>query len=346
MIRSILWTALFVLTAQFSWGASGPVEKTLEWMAMGETASEQQMQEAGANLPELSDSERHELIVEGLKSKSRAVRYQISEMVNREPNKGKYLDILVDLAARDPDADVRRSAHGRVSSIDKQQGMALDRRLKNDPDVWVRRSALKGLLFASEIDDVRTVESALKNDHLLVRIGLTRTLMFNGKPFDKNIAIEGLTADEAWFEKNPLIPTGYMSRRTSHKQYAQYIVRVIREDAIYILGRTGAPEDIPYLERVIAREALLGDENKFGVQAQLVIWRIQLNRLPEDQQLDYLKVKLRDPRHWVQNWAVGKLCVVKGGLELIDELVKDPSHPAHNASRGQRRACLKHAPKF
>lgn len=345
MIRSTLLTALFVLTAQFSWGASGPVEKTLEWMAMGETASEQQMQEAGANLPELSDSQRHELIVEGLKSKSRAVRYQILNMMTRDES-AKHLDVIVELAERDLDADVRDSALSEASLVDKNRGILIARKLKNDPDISVRLRALVGLMVSPEPEDVRAVEQALKSDHLRIRIGLTKVQAFGGRPLDKNIGLEGLAVDEAWFEKNPIFPTGYMSRRTSRKQYAQYVVRLIREDAIYILGRTGEPEDIPHLERVVAREALVDDKDKFGVQSQIVVWRIQLKQLPEAQQLDYLKVKLRDPRHWVQNWAVGKLCVVKGGLEMIDELVKDPSHPAHNASRGQRRACIKHAPKL
>lgn len=343
MTRSILLTVLFVLVARFSWGASGPVEQTLEWMAMGETASEQQMHEAGAKLPELSDSQRHELIIEGLKSKSRAVRYEIAVMLNREPKNERYLDRLVDLAEHDPDADVRSSALVRVSHIDARRALPLNRKLITDPDAGVRYYALSGLMLSPEPDDAGTVERALINEHLWIRIGLTKIQALHNKPLDKNIALEGLAVDKTWFEKNPIVPTGYMWRRSSRKDHAEYFVRLIREDALYILGRTGTPDDIPHLERAIARETALGDKEKFAVRSQLIIWKIQLKHLPEDQQLDYLKIKLRDPQLWVRSWAVKKLCVVKGGLEIIDALEKNPSHPAHNSAQGRRHWCSKHA---
>lgn len=337
MTRSMLWTALFVMIAQLSWGASGPVEKTLEWMAMGETASEQQMQEVGSKLPELSNSQREELIFAGLRSNSRAVRYQIAEMVNREAHPEKYLDLLVNLAEHDVDEDVRDSALLRVTSIDKGRALTLSRKLKDDPSARVRFIALVGLAFSPEQEDLRAVESALHRDHLLVRVGLTKAQAINGKPFDIKIAREGIGVDADWFKKHPLTSTGYMSRGVPRERYANYIVNIIRDDAIAILKMAGTIEDIPILEQAAAKAAKATDNVlRFDIQALKTAEIIRLRFMPEGERLDYLKTKARDPLFWVKHWAVVSLCDVNGGAEVMRSIEKDPDHPAHNFALGRQ----------
>lgn len=343
MNRKIFLTGLLALVAQSSWGVSLSVNKTLEWMEMGETASEQQLQEIGSRLPKLNDSERDELILEGLKSSKRAVRFQIAELVNKVPNNEKYIDLLFDIGEHDPDADVRKSAFDRVSSIDNNRGKLLARKLISDSDAFVRRSALVGLALSSEPDDIRAVESALKTDHLYIRSGLTRTLVFHGKPYDGKIAHEGLDVDLTWFQRNPITPNGYSWRKSSSGAQAMYVIRLIREDALFILGRKGTQKDITYLERTIKKVNALGDKDFFGVRAQGTIHEIQLRELPEDSRLGYLESKLRDPRPWVRSWAAVKLCSVNGGLETIDAIAKDPAHPAHKRVRNMRIWCSQNA---
>ncbi len=343
MTRSVLLTTIFLLSVQFSWGASGPVQQTLEWMEMGENASEQELQEVGSKLPELSEVQRNELILEGLKSKSRSVRYQIVIKILTEQKNNQYFDALVSVAENDPDSDVRSSALTTMSSIDPNRTLPVRRKLTAHPDAWGRLYALSGLVSSTDTADIRAVEQALENDHLMVKIGLAKARVIGGLTVDKKIALEGLAVNEKWFAAHPINPTGYLSRRTSSKQYAGYIVRLIREDALFVLEKKGAPEDIPQLEREIARENSTGDKKDFGVRAQVTIREIQLMHLPDDKKLDYLHAKLREPQSGVRSWAAIKLCKVKGGLEVIDALAKDPSHPAYKRVRNMRLWCSQHA---
>lgn len=342
MRRSIMLMALFVLTAQFSWGATATIDEIIELLATDEKSpGGPGVQEAGARIAKLSDSEREEFIIAGLKSKSRAVRNQVAEMVNREKKPEKYLDLLINLAENDADADVRRSALARVTSIDKSRALVLSRKLKNDSNAMVRMFALKGLLFsAQEPDDFRAVESALRSDHLLVRIGLTHTQAVNGKPLDRRIAREGLDVDAEWFKKHSLASTGYLSRISSHEQYAKYIVSIIRRDAIDILRMVGTPEDIPFLERAGAKEAAAKDKDLgFEVNALGTAEIIRLRSMPESERLEYLKPKVRDSRVWVREWAVGNLCGVPGGAVFLKSIAADASHPAHKPARSFDKRC-------
>lgn len=343
MRRSIMLTALFVLTAQFSWGATPAIDGIIELLATDEKSpGGPGVQEAGAKIAKLNDSQREELIVAGLKSNSRAVRYQIAQMVGSQESV-RHLDILSYLAENDADADVRRSALGRVSSIDKGRALALSRKLKGDPDARVRFSALTGLIFSPEPEDLRDVESALRRDHLLVRIGLTHVQAINGKPLDRKIALAGLDVDAEWFQKHPLASTGYLSRRISREQYAKYIMGIIRRDAIDILRMVGTPEDIPFLERAGAREAAIKDKDfAFEVKAYGTAEIIRLRTLPEGERLEYLKPRVRDSQQWLREWAVRNLCDVPGGAEFLKSIAMDVSHPAYYPARSYDKRCTRH----
>lgn len=342
MTRSILFVVCLVLTSQLSWGASATIDEIMRLLATDEKSpGGPGVQDAGAKIAQLSDSQREELIVAGLKSSSRAVRYQVAEMVNPRESSTGYLDLLSALAEKDADADVRRSALGSVISIDKGRALMLSRKLKDDPNAMVRMSALKNLLFSSqEPEDVRVVESALRDDHLLVRIGLTHTRAINGKSLDRKIAREGLDADSEWFKKHPLTSTGYLSRIASREQYAKYIVSIIRRDAIDILRMVGTLEDIPFLERAGAKEAAARDKDLgFEVNALGTAEIIRLRSMPESERLEYLKPKVRDSRVWAREWAVGNLCGVPGGAVFLKSIAADASHPAHKPARSFDKRC-------
>lgn len=345
MRRSIILTVLFVLTSQFSWGASATIDEIVGLLATDEKSpGGPGVQEAGAKIAQLSDSQREELIVSGLKSNSCAVRYQIAEMVNRETNSEKYLDLLATLAEHDVDASVRDSALGRVSSMDKGRALVLKRKLKDDPDAMVRLSALTGLLFSSqEPEDILAVESALRSDHLLVRVGLTKTQAINGKPLDKNIAREGLGVDVEWFKKHPLNPTGYLWRLSQGDDAARFFMRTIRKDAVDILRMIGTAEDIPFLERAGTKESAAKDKDLgFEVNALGTAEIIRLRSMPETARLEYLKPKVRDSRQWLREWAVKNLCGVPGGAEFLKSIATDSSHPAYFPARSYDKRCSRH----
>lgn len=342
MTRSILLVALLVSVSPLSWGASSEIDEIIELLATDEKfPGGPGVQEAGEKIFKLTDSQREILIVEGLKSNKRAVRSQIAEMINREKNSEKYLDLLISLAENDADASVRNSALARVTSIDKIRAMGLHRRLKDDPDAMVRIFALKNLLASSDTpEDIEAVKTALREDHLLVRVGLTKTQMINGKPFDKKVAIEALGADSEWFRKHPLTSSGYFSRRVTPQRYAKYILRMIRGDAIDILMKVGTPEDIPFLERAGAKEATSKDKDLgFEVKALGTAEIIRLRSMPENDRLEYLKPKTRDSRMWMRDWAVGNLCGVQGGGEHLKSIAADPVHPANRSARSYSRRC-------
>lgn len=347
MTRSTFLTVFFVLASQLLWGASPAVEEIIELLATDESApGGSGVQEAGAKIAQLSDSQREELIVAGLKSSSRAVRYQVAEMVNPRESSTRYLDLLIALAEKDSDADVRRSALGNVTSIDKDRALVLKRKLKGDPDAMVRLPALTGLLFSSqEPEDMRAVESALRSDHLLVRVGLTKTQAINGKPLDKNIAREGLGVDVEWFKKHPLNPTGYLWRLSQGDDAARFFMRTIRKDAVDILRMIGTAEDIPFLERAGAKESAAKDKDLgFEVNALGTAEIIRLRSMPENGRLEYLKPKVRDSRVWMREWAIRNLCGVPGGAEFLKAIAMDANHPAHFHARSYDKRCSQHGP--
>lgn len=337
---NILLTALWVLTAQFSWGATATINEIIELLATDEKSpGGPGVQEAGAWIAKLSDSQREELIVAGLKSSHRAVRYQIAEMVDTRES-ATHLDLLSQLAGNDVDADVRRSALGRVSSIDKDRALVLSRKLKGDKDVWVRSSALKDLIFSPEPEDLSAVESALRDDHLLVKIGLTKTQVINGKPFDIKIAREGVGVDVEWYKKYPLNPTGYLWRLNQGDAAARYCVRIIRQDAVDILRMVGTSVDIPFLERAGENEAAAKDKDfAFEVNAFGTAEIIRLRSMPESERLEYLKPKVRDSRIWMREWAVRNLCGVPGGEGFLKSIATDSAHPANMPARSYYKRC-------
>lgn len=344
MTRSFLWAALIVFVPHISWGASASVGEIIELLATDENfPGGTDVQKAGEKISNLSTSQREELIVEGLKSNKRAVRSQIVEMVNREKNPEKYLDLLVSLAENDVDASVRNSALARVTSIDRNRALGLHRKLKADPDAMVRNFALTNLLASSDApEDIEAVKSALRNDHLLVRIGLTKTQMINGMPFDKKVAIEALKVDSEWFKIHPLPSTGYYSRRVRPDRYAKYIVRIIRNDAIEILMKVGTLEDIPSLEAAGAREATARNkDSSFEIKAHGTAEIIRLRSMPGNDRLEYLKPKTRDSRMWLREWAVGNLCGVPGGMEYLKTIAADSEHPAYRPARSYSKRCFR-----
>lgn len=343
MTRSTLLTVLLVLTSQLSWGAPATIDEIIGLLATDEKSpGGPGVQEAGAKIVQLSDSQREELIVAGLKSSNRAVRYQVAEMVNSR-EAALHLGLLVNLAENDEDASIRDSAFLRVNSIDKGRALVLSRKLKDDPDARVRFLALTSLLFSSEPEDQRAVESALRADHLLVRIGLTKVQAINGKPFDIKIAREGVGVDVEWFKKYPLNPAGYLWRLNQSDAAARYYVRTIRQDAVDILRMVGTPEDIPFLERAGEKEAAAKDKDlAFEVNAFGTAEIIRLRSMPESERLEYLKPKVRDPRIWMREWAVRNLCGVPGGAEFLKSIAMDASHPAHMPARSYDKRCTRY----
>ena len=335
-----------------SWALSDAVSKVL---ACYEQCEENSTPVAPPNLPdprEFSESQRDELIVQGLKSPYPAVRYLVIEQIHIE-RETQHLTLLENVAISDSDPSVRNVALVRLGYTDDERATRVHRKLVADKDDNVRRTALGLLALSKAAEDVQATEEALKSDHLFIRSAIIAARANRGIPVtdqQRKIGWECLRVDMAWMRKNPVNADGYGWKFRSPNVRHEYFLNEIRGNSQRIFQKAGMPEDIPHLEEFARRADIERAEKAKEEPAYLkmppggntyrqLANNLRFRHMAVEERLEFVKGKLRDKNPDTAFWAMTKACLVSGGEDHLEALSKDSSYPFHKAAASVKKRC-------
>lgn len=308
MTRSILWTALFVLTAQFSWGAEKPSIDMIRRMANPDSkedfypilkadrglavraisdairVGDQKTKLYALGLAESDDffsQDYYELIRNLHRDPDQKIRYGIIGLVSRYGDNGKQ--ILLEMLAD-------KSNHSNTRSV------ALD--FLNKVQIPEENAALAREIIEKERDALLRLRAA----QILIRHGQGRELAAN-------------TAREC-----------IVSCSGS-----------LKNEAVGLLGATGNKKDLLLLKT-------LGDDpgnsERLRRFAREALRQLQWELLPTSQEkVESLKLMLV-AKGSGKSWGIAMLDqMAKGGddnaLRLLSEIAADSSHPAYDFARAR-----------